>query len=86
MDVGKAIVAGSNICSNTSTGRTTLMRLVAAAGGFTDIAAINKIKIIRIVDGKEKTFQVNAKDIISGRKKDPVIQSNDLIIVPESFL
>jgi len=67
-------------------GRTTLMRLIAAAGGFTDIANPSGIKIIRTVDGGEKTIQVNANQIISGKKKDPVIESNDLVIVPESFL
>ncbi len=66
--------------------RTTLMRLVAAAGGFTDIASLGKIKIIRMVDGEEQTTNVDGNSIVSGRKKDPVIEPNDLVVVPESFL
>ncbi|UCG77250.1 MAG: SLBB domain-containing protein [Nitrospirota bacterium] len=56
---------------------TTVIKAVAKAGGFTDTAALKKIRIIRKVDGKEK--------VIEKVKMDEPVLPDDVIIVPESF-
>ncbi|MDD5085677.1 MAG: polysaccharide export protein [Candidatus Omnitrophica bacterium] len=63
----------------------TLLRAISLAGGFTDIAKLSNIKIIRKVGGAEKSFMVNAEEIINGRKKDVRVKENDVIVVGESF-
>ena len=66
--------------------QTTLMEAITMAGGFSKSAAINRTRIIRIENGKEKTINVPANDIINGDKnKDVQVSSNDVIFVPESF-
>lgn len=65
--------------------RLTLMGAVAMAGGFTDLAAVSKVKVVRVREGKEQTMIVNAAEILNGKVKDLDLEPNDLIIVPESF-
>jgi len=64
-----------------------LVEAISAAGGFTDIAARNKTRIIRVEDGVEKIIQVQVDAITDAGKKiqDVLIQANDIIVVPESF-
>lgn len=50
---------------------------ITKAGGFTELASKKKVRIIRKIDGKEKTLT----DL---SMHDPV-QANDVIVVPESF-
>jgi len=51
------------------------------------MAALNRTKIIRVVDGDEQTIRVKVDDIIkSGEKsKDVILRPGDIIVVPESF-
>jgi len=65
----------------------TLMQAIAMAGGFTKNAYINKTKVMRIENGKEKTIFVNVKDITEkGEKdKDIVLRPEDIVFIPESF-
>lgn len=69
----------------TEDAETTLLELVAMAGGFSNIANIKKIKIIRMEGGEKKTYRVNAEDIIHGKKKDVPLQANDLIVIEQSW-
>lgn len=55
----------------------TLIKVITLAGGFTDLAAKSKVKIVRTVDGNEIT--------IKKAKMDEAIQPGDVIIIPESF-
>src|SRR3989338_7723488 len=66
-------------------GRLTIMQAVAIAGGFTDIAAIDKVKLIRKISGVQKTYEINVKNIVNGKQDDVEVQPNDLITVPETF-
>jgi len=69
-------------------GRTmTLLEALTEAGGQTKMAALNRTKIIRVVDGDEQTIRVKVDDIIkSGEKsKDVILRPGDIIVVPESF-
>lgn len=66
-------------------GETTLLEAIAMAGGFSNVANIKKIKIIRIEGGEKKVYRINAEDIIKGKKKDFPLQANDIIVVEQSW-
>lgn len=55
----------------------TVIKAITKAGGFTDIAAKSKVRIIRKVDGKEQVLEKTAMD-------EPILP-DDVIVVPESF-
>ena len=55
----------------------TVMKAVAMAGGFTDIASKGSIDIVRKHSGKEK--------VISDVEMDFIVQPEDVVVVPESF-
>ena len=65
----------------------TLVEAISRAGGFTPIAARNRVRIIRVEAGVEKIITVNVDAITDAGKKiqDVIIQPNDVIVVPESF-
>lgn len=55
----------------------TVIKMVTMAGGFTELAAQNKVKIIRKIDGKEHVLEkVSLYE---------VLQEEDVMVVPESF-
>ena len=56
---------------------TTLFKAVTMAGGFTGMASLKKIKIIRKINGKET--------VLNKAKMDEPIFPDDIIVVPESF-
>jgi polysaccharide export outer membrane protein len=64
----------------------TLLRAIAQAGGFSDRARRGKVLITRTEDGTEKKIHVDVKDILSGGRKDFVLQAFDVVFVPESIL
>jgi len=65
----------------------TIVEAISLAGGFTEEAAVNKTKIIRVENGLEKTMVVKIKDITKGgdKSKDIILKPNDIVIVPQSF-
>ena len=66
-------------------GGTTLLEAIAMAGGFTEVANIKKIKIIRMEDKQKKVYKINAENIIKGEKKDIRLKPNDVIVVEQSW-
>jgi polysaccharide export outer membrane protein len=58
------------------TENTNVLQALALAGGVTESAAINRLRLMRIVDGKQKTFNVKITD---------VVQPGDTLIVPERY-
>ncbi|MCK4852233.1 MAG: polysaccharide biosynthesis/export family protein [Candidatus Omnitrophica bacterium] len=69
-------------------GRMSVIELISQAGGFTKIAAVNDVKIIRTnPDGSKVTIRVKAGDIINRGKQDDDVQMNpgDIVTVAESF-
>lgn len=67
---------------------TSVMEAIAMAGGFSEEAAPNGTRIIRMENGQEKTISVKVNDIVKrggGKTKDVAVQSNDIVFVPESF-
>jgi polysaccharide biosynthesis/export protein len=65
----------------------TMLDLMIAVGGLTDFAAGNKAKLVRIVNGEQKTYTVKIDDLI----RDGDIQQNidilpgDILIIPEAW-
>ncbi len=55
----------------------TLLKALALAGGLTDVASPDSIKIVRKIDGKEQ--------VVKNADLDETILPNDVIVVPESF-
>lgn len=66
-------------------GEFTLLRAISLAGGFTELADLKKVKIIRKTGGKEKAIKVNVNDILDGKASDVQIEEDDVIIIGESF-
>ena len=60
----------------TMEGPLTVRQALALAGGATDRAALGRIDIIRMVDGKEKKIRVKLSD--------PVLPG-DIIVVPKKW-
>lgn len=65
----------------------TLIDIMIAVGGITDIAAGNKAVILRTVDGKQQEFGVRLEDLVkSGDVSANVeMRPGDVLIIPESF-
>jgi polysaccharide export outer membrane protein len=65
----------------------TLMEAIGEAGGFSQTAARNKTRIIRVEGGVEKIIEVKVDAITrEGRKvSDILLKPDDIIVVPESF-
>ncbi len=63
----------------------TLLQLISMAGGFTDVANVKKIKVIRKAEGKVEVIRANAEAIISGGQPDIELKEQDVIHVGESL-
>lgn len=62
----------------------TLLELISLAGGFTEIANVKKIKVIRKAGGKKVSENVNGEALMSGTSPDIEINDGDVINVAES--
>jgi len=56
--------------------KTTVYQALALAGGPTEKAALGKVKIMRLVDGKQKTINAKLEDFV---------RPGDTIVVPERY-
>ena len=65
----------------------TVVGAIAMAGGLTEEASPNGVKVIRISNDRKKVIPVPVGDILKGSAKDEdiVLEPNDTIVVPESF-
>jgi len=57
--------------------KTTVIKAITMAGGFTDTASIGRLRIIRKVEDKET--------VLENVKMEAAVQPEDVIVVPESF-
>lgn len=64
---------------------TTLIRLIAEAGGFTPSAAKNRVRLVRTTAKGKENFTIDAGVIMSGNAEDVAVNAGDLIVVPESY-
>jgi polysaccharide biosynthesis/export protein len=67
--------------------RMTVLEAISTAGGFTPVAAQDRARLLRYVDGQSRSFTVDVRSITrQGEKdKDLVLQANDVIYVPQSL-
>jgi polysaccharide biosynthesis/export protein len=67
--------------------RMTLLEAISTAGGFTPIAAQDRARVLRYVNGASVTYNINTKEITQqGQKdKDMVLEPNDIVYIPQSF-
>jgi len=65
----------------------TVLEAISLAGGFTDFAARNSVKIIRSENGTDKNIVVQAENISKkgNKSKDVQLKDRDIIFVPESL-
>ena len=66
------------------TGKTTLMQVLAQAGGLDPLAEHNGVVLFRTVDGKRMMARFDTDKIINGSMPDPEVYGNDLIDVAQS--
>ncbi|KAF0124448.1 MAG: polysaccharide export outer membrane protein [Elusimicrobia bacterium] len=67
--------------------RLTVLEAITLAGGFTDLAAQDKTKVLRNADGQNLTIQVEISKITKQGDKsaDIFLEPNDTVFVPQSF-
>ncbi len=64
----------------------TVLKAVTLAGGTTDRAAEKRVIIYRTDEtGERRQILVNLRLIKKGKADDPVLQKDDLVLVPEAF-
>jgi polysaccharide biosynthesis/export protein len=63
----------------------TIATAIAAAGGFTPMAAPKRVTVTRDADGKRQVFRVNVSEILSdpAESKDLPLKPNDIVVVPQ---
>lgn len=67
--------------------RMTVLEAISTAGGFTPIAAQDRTRVLRNVNGVSVSYTIEIKAITQqGQKeKDMVLEPNDVIYIPQSF-
>jgi len=65
-------------------GRTTLIRMIATAGGTSELASLHEAIVFRTVGGQRLVARYDIKAIRGARADDPEIFGNDVIVVGES--
>jgi len=65
----------------------TLLDLMIQVGGLTEFAAGNNAKLVRVVDGQQRTFQIAIDDLIKDGdiSKNVDILPGDVVIIPEAW-
>ena len=66
--------------------RMTLLQAIADAGGFTELASPDRVRIVRkTTDGRQTTVRVRVSDLLDGKGKqqDIPLEANDVVMVPE---
>ena len=64
----------------------TLVRLISEAGGFTALAAPNRVKLVRHSNNKREQWLINVRSIMGGQADDVKLESDDLVVVAESYI
>ncbi len=74
--------------SYTLKGDLTVIEAIGLAEGFTDSAGQNEVKVMHMVNGKQKTTVVKVADISKkgDKSEDILLQRGDIIFVPEATI
>lgn len=65
-------------------GETTLVQVIALAGGLNEMGSPSGIYVLRKVKGKKMAARFDLKEIRSGKVDDPVMLAGDIVMVDES--
>ena len=60
-----------------------VVEAISDAGGFTSMARTNDTTVIRVIDGKKRSFKVPVELIGQGRAPNFVLRPGDIVFVPE---
>jgi polysaccharide biosynthesis/export protein len=65
-------------------GGTTVLQLIALAGGLTEFAARDEIVVLRTIDGETERHRVNYNRVLGGKdlKQNLQLQAGDTVVVP----
>ncbi len=65
----------------------TLLDLMIAVGGLTEFADGNRAKLVRVVNGQQKSFEVDIDDLIrkGDIEKNVDVLPGDIVIIPEAW-
>ena len=61
----------------------TLLEAIAKAGGFTELASVDRVRLVRSDNGESRSSRIRVSRVLSGREQDVELQPNDVITVPE---
>ena len=62
--------------------RTTVLDVLALAGGFNQFAARTRLVLIRTEGNRQNRIPVNYNKLINGEENNPILRPGDIIIVP----
>ena len=65
----------------------TVLEAITSVGGFTDVAATSKVRVLRMEGGRQKTLDVDVTQITKQGNKamDIPLQPGDVVFVPQSM-
>ena len=65
----------------------TVLEAITSVGGFTDVAATSKVRVLRMENGVQKTLDVDVTQITKQGNKalDILLQPGDVVFVPQSM-
>ena len=63
---------------------TTLVQILASAGGLNEMATPSGVYVLRDADGKKQVARFDLSEIRKGKKQDPVLRAGDIVMVDES--
>lgn len=67
-------------------GKTSLVQLIASAGGTTEASDNSDVVVFRQISGKKSAARFSLTDIRAGEAKDPELQEGDVVVVNTSAL
>lgn len=67
--------------------RITVLEAISTAGGFTPVAAQDRARVVRYVNGERWSYTIDVRAITRNgqRDKDLVLEPNDVVFVPQSL-
>jgi polysaccharide export outer membrane protein len=65
---------------------TTVMQALASVGGLTPVAKESEARLIRTVGNTRSVIPLQLKDIQDGKIPDPLVQADDIILIPTSAM
>lgn len=63
----------------------TIVQAITMAGGFTEVAWLDRTNVTRIEEGTERKYVVAITKILDGALSNFVLQPGDIVFVPESI-